>query len=233
MTVSYLLISQSADPSVCPSVCFRQHGLDQWSDALIRRFLHRIGITQPSTVDMLVQTLSPPSVYVHITARHLEDMGLEYWDGARVLAALRVASERRECVSRPMRLTTTPPPTDAEDRGERGERAQETGPYDGLYDVSRVMEWDAETLGGYLETKGLGGTAAMVRRAGIVGYVIVGLDGPGLREEVVQRVTDSPAERIRLIQLLSTGERLAVGCRLWAVGCGLHPSVLIASLITP
>lgn len=154
----------------------------------MRRFLHRIGLTH--SADKIMTVLSDPTDHIHMMASDLEDMGVRYWDGARVLAGLRVASERRECVCRPVRVVLLNDDNDTDTQ-----------------DVSceSVMKWDAETLAQYLESKGgMDGTARTVREEEIVGFVFATLDVN--REDVMKRLVKQPAERMRVRQILSIGE---------------------------
>ena len=120
----------------------------------MRRFLHHIGLTH--SADKIMTVLSDPTDYIHMMASDLEEIGVRYWDGARVLAGLQVASEKRECVSRPVRVVLL---------------------NDQDVSCESVMKWDAETLAQYLESKGgMDGTARTVREEEIVGFVFATLD---------------------------------------------------------
>jgi hypothetical protein len=170
---------------ICVYLFLFQVGVDGWSDVLMRRFLHRIGLTH--VADKIMTVLSDPTDHIHMMASDLEEIGVRYWDGARVLAGLRVASERRVCVSRPVRVVVI----------------------DDQENVSceSVMQWDAETLAQYLESKGgMDGTARTVREEEIVGFVFATLDVNTMREDVMKRLVKQPEERVKVRNVLLDGE---------------------------
>jgi hypothetical protein len=158
------------------------------------RFLVRCGLTPP-LVTHLMDQLPDPASYAHIRPADLEHEGVPFWVGARVLAALEIASSRRECVASLGSL-----------QGHGDEAEQQRGG-----DVSRVFEWDAVSVGRYFEAGGAVEAAGVARQEGIVGYVLSQIDGNGMlvrREDVTDRLVPSKKlkEKAVVRGLLSRGE---------------------------
>ena len=171
------------------------------------RFLVRCGLAPPLIAHLMDQ-LPDPASYAHIRPSDLEHEGIPFWVGARVLAALEIASSRKECVPHLGSLAAgddrSTPVGDNDDDDD---------------DVSRVFEWDAASVGRYFEAGGAVEAAGVARQEGIVGYVLSQIDGNGMlvrREDVTDRLVPSRTlkETAVVRGLISRGEKMMMLTRM-------------------
>ena len=138
------------------------------------RFLRGIGLQQ-HTEALTNAGLKQPTDFSHVTPDDLKKVGLGYWDAVRLIVSFRCVG-RKECPPIPIR--------------------------DESLSVGRVMEWDAHSLGAYLESKNLRETAARVVAEGITGFVFVSMDAKAGVANLGVKLGEASAIR----NLLSTGE---------------------------
>ena len=157
-----------------------QSGTANLSPALMARLLVRCGVAPPLIAHLMDQLPDLAASYARIRPSDLEHEGVPFWVGARVLAALEIASTRRECV---------PWLGSLQSAGGGGGAGGDT-----VSDVSRAIEWDSECVALYFEAGGALEAAGVARQEGIVGYVVSQIDGNGMlvkREDVTDRLVPS------------------------------------------
>ncbi len=115
----------------------------------------------------------------------IEDAGLEYWPGIRLLCALRLAAHG---------VVVPYPYRDSDLR------------------LNRVMEWDSDTLADYLVTKWAMNPGAAVseaietvRRERVCGYVFVMVDAEE-EAEMIRRLVKDPKDRACIRDIISNRE---------------------------